>query len=158
MRDFVKEDFEAYSKFRLNPNFSKFYTQGECTEEFSQNLISLFLRQQSETPRTKFQLAICIQNNDEVIGSCGVRILKEKPKTATFGCELNPNFWNIGFASEASEAILEFGFNTLNLEKIISETYFRNENAILLAKKLGFKSITKTKDKILLGIDKIELI
>tara|TARA_B110000037_G_scaffold31375_1_gene37705 strand:+ start:38 stop:364 length:327 start_codon:yes stop_codon:yes gene_type:complete len=50
---------------------------------------------------------------------------------------LIPEFWNKGFATEAVQAILKYGFVTLNLHRIEAGVATQNLNSIKLLEKVG---------------------
>jgi 3-dehydroquinate dehydratase/shikimate dehydrogenase len=53
------------------------------------------------------------------------------------GWRLLPKFWGQGYATEGARASLEYGFNTLNLNEIVSITVPANLRSIRVMKKLG---------------------
>lgn len=56
-----------------------------------------------------------------------------------------------GIGTEATELLLDFGFNVLNLRSIMVETYSFNEPAIRSLKKSGFKEIGRRRKAIIYG-------
>ncbi len=78
----------------------------------------MFLDQQTEQPRLKFQLALTLRSNSQLIGNCGIRMRTPDAHEADIGYELNPEYWGQGYASEAARAIVAFGFTQLRLHRI----------------------------------------
>jgi RimJ/RimL family protein N-acetyltransferase len=73
------------------------------------------------------------------MGSVGVRIVEDRPRTASFGCELKREHWGQGYAYEAARALIGFAFFALGVERIFAETSARNTAALGLARKLGMR-------------------
>lgn len=63
--------------------------------------------------------------------------------SCTMGIYANPKIRGIG--KTLMKEIIEYGFTTLQCEKIKSEVYITNIKAISLYKKFGFKEITRDK-------------
>ncbi len=60
---------------------------------------------------------------------------------ATLGIAIGEkDYWDIGYGSEAARLIIEYGFNTLNLNRIESSALAYNKRSICMHKKIGFKS------------------
>ena len=85
------------------------------------------------------QCTVFEKNINELIGLCGLHHSDD-------GIEISymffPQFWGQGFATEAVLASLDNGFNTLNIETIISITQTANIKSCQLLKKIGMKHIS----------------
>jgi len=78
------------------------------------------------------------KQSGEYIGWCGLKYLTESRQT-DLGYRLLKKHWGKGYATEASTACLNYGFNTLNLEKIIGTAMKENTASIKVFEKLGLK-------------------
>ena len=88
--------------------------------------------------RTKYQLAVCLQTG-ELIGTCGVRIEDEDHQQASYGCAIARAYWGGGYAYEASQRILDFGFSSLPIHRVYAETIRENRRARALAERLRMR-------------------
>jgi ribosomal-protein-alanine N-acetyltransferase len=68
-------------------------------------------------------------------------------KTGEVGYDLNPKHQNIGIMSETLNCIVNFGFNTLNLNKIEAFTHHSNESSKRLLTKQNFEYIKHRADE-----------
>lgn len=59
--------------------------------------------------------------------------------------------WSKGIGTEATELILDFGFNIINLKNIMLEVFSFNERAINAYKRCGFKEIGRRRQSITYG-------
>lgn len=65
--------------------------------------------------------AIILQSENKLIGDCGITIQNIAGKDEyEIGYHLNKHFWGNGYATEAAQAVKEYGFNKLGLTKICS--------------------------------------
>jgi ribosomal-protein-alanine N-acetyltransferase len=64
--------------------------------------------------------SFCIQLKDtgKVIGTIGFMWVSAENRSAEVGYSLSRTYWNQGYMTEALAAILRFGFETLNLNRI----------------------------------------
>jgi len=90
-------------------------------------------------------LAIELKNSGKLIGHLVFHEYGNK-NVYELGWIINKNFWNKGYAKEASIEIIKYGFETLKLEKIIGETEKENIKSIVLFEKLGMKLVGKNED------------
>lgn len=74
----------------------------------------------------------------ECIGWAGLLYLPEFDKI-DIGYRFHQKHWGKGYATEASKAILEYGFNTLNLDLIIAIAMPDNLASIRVMEKIGMK-------------------
>ncbi|MFC7421754.1 GNAT family N-acetyltransferase [Iodobacter arcticus] len=130
LRDFTSADLNAYKNLRNDEKFQRFYSEEDSLPEKSEFLLNLFIQQAKEQPRSKFQLAI-VSHSGELMGSCGIR-LEEHGNNASIGCELGRYWHGTGAAKQAAQAIIDFGFRQLNVQRIYAETIANNKAAIRL--------------------------
>jgi [ribosomal protein S5]-alanine N-acetyltransferase len=87
--------------------------------------------------------AAVLKSEDRYIGRCGLyphidgesRVEGE----AVLGFYLAREFWGRGLASEAGRALVNFGFEELKLERIVSAVDVRNAASVRVLEKLGFR-------------------
>jgi [ribosomal protein S5]-alanine N-acetyltransferase len=78
-----------------------------------------------------------LRNTGELIGWCGLK--KHEDGRVDLGFRIMKNYWNRGFATEASLACLKYGFETLQLTCIIGRVLPDNKNSIRVLEKIGMK-------------------
>lgn len=72
--------------------------------------------------KERYVFAISLNGSNELIGEIGLHLDKAND-SAQFGYWIAEPFWGRGIASEATAALLEFGFGTLGLNKIFATHY-----------------------------------
>lgn len=80
--------------------------------------------------------AIIEKSTNRFAGWCGLWRLKETGEIEV-GYALLKEFWGKGYAVETSEAFLKYGFEELNLEKIVAVADPENRNSRRVMEKLG---------------------
>ena len=68
----------------------------------------------------KYTLAVVFKANHRVIGWCGFGPLDFNPVEIELYYGLSEDYWGRGLATEAARAILNFGFDTVGLDKIVA--------------------------------------
>ena len=75
----------------------------------------------------------------QLIGTCGFHLINNHHRRAEIGYELDDTYWGQGYASEALQAILAYGFETLQLIRIAAVVYVENKASQQLLIKAGFQ-------------------
>jgi RimJ/RimL family protein N-acetyltransferase len=75
-----------------------------------------------------------------IIGTMGLYNINPRHQLATWRIRFNPEVQGKGFGYEASSMMLEYGFNTLNLHRIVSTSFADNAAIIRLLEKLGCRN------------------
>ena len=87
---------------------------------------------------TAFIFAITLKESKEFIGGIGLH-LSAHDRHAEMGFWVGKPYWNNGYTSEAANAMLKFGFETLDLHKIYGRHFPRNVASGKVLLKIGMK-------------------
>ena len=139
LRDFVNEDWQRVLEYQSDPLYLRYYEWTERTPEAVQEFVGWFLDHQKENPRTKFQLAVTLKSEGLLIGNCGIRMDLPNANQADIGYELDPRYWNHGYATEAAHAIVDFGFRRFGLHRVWSWCAADNIGSTHVLEKLGMR-------------------
>jgi len=77
-------------------------------------------------------------NKMEICGTAGLYNISMRHQRATAKLRLDPKFQGIGIGTEALRMVIEYGFNTLNLQKMVGDRFDENKAAVNYHRKLGF--------------------
>ncbi len=83
--------------------------------------------------------AITRKEDDKIIGTCGFHNHKPEHFRAEMGYELGREYWNQGIMTEALPAIMDYGFNCLNYNRIEAFVNYGNVRSAGLLERMGFK-------------------
>lgn len=139
LREFVVDDWRAVLAYQSNPRYLRYYPWTERAAQDVQPFVQRFVDWQEEQPRTKFQLAIVLRVEGQLIGTVGIRKEVAKVQKADLGFEIAPAYWGRGYATEAARAMLAFGFERLRLHRIWASCLAENVASARVLEKLGMR-------------------
>jgi len=147
LREFRENDWPDILAYQADPLYLRFYEWTERTPEAVQEFVQMFLEQQQEQPRTKFQLAVTLKTNHHLVGTCGIRMASANAHEGDIGYELSPRHWGQSYATEATRAMVQFGFTELRLHRIWSWCVADNVRSARVLEKLGMRLEGRLRDK-----------
>jgi ribosomal-protein-alanine N-acetyltransferase len=83
--------------------------------------------------------AISLHGAPQLIGTCGFHPFDQEHNRVEIGYDLLPAYWERGFMTEALQAMLHYGFTTLELHRVEAVTAPDNAASRRLLAKLGFR-------------------
>ena len=148
LRDFVADDWQRVIEYQTDPLYLRYYewTAADRTPETVQEFVGWFLDHQKQQPRIKFQLAIVLKADNLLIGNCGIRKDSANAFQADIGYELDPSYWRRGYATEATHAIVDFGFSALSLHRVWAWCVADNIGSAHVMEKLGMQLEGRLRD------------
>jgi RimJ/RimL family protein N-acetyltransferase len=81
--------------------------------------------------------AVCFKDQDRLIGL--VALNQEQGKESNLGYIFNFNYHGKGYATEACQALLDYSFTQLQLQRIVTGTATENIASVRLLERLGFR-------------------
>jgi ribosomal-protein-alanine N-acetyltransferase len=90
---------------------------------------------------------IASKSTNELMGTIGLRNFEDEEDYAEIGYEINPDYQERGYMSEAFEPVLNYGFQNLELKTIEAFTHKNNTASIALLEKLDFVFDPERKDE-----------
>jgi ribosomal-protein-alanine N-acetyltransferase len=82
---------------------------------------------------------IVLKENDKLIGTGGYLWWSTEHSKAEVGYVISDKYWNKGYMTEALKKILQFGFETMNLERIEARCFIKNTASERVMQKCGMK-------------------
>lgn len=136
LRPFIETDLEAFFTCCRNPNLGNNagWKPHETLEESREVLHVVFMGQENIW-------AVVHTGDRRLIGSVGIISdpKRENPRALMLGYWLDEAYWGAGYMTEAVEAVLAYGFETLNADLITANCYPHNERSQKVLKKQGFE-------------------
>ncbi|SOC15067.1 ribosomal-protein-alanine N-acetyltransferase [Ureibacillus xyleni] len=112
-------------------NIDNFHNENQAIE------IITYLNELAEEEKA-IRYTIIELSSGEIIGSCGFNSLDFDNEKAEIGYDLAKTHWGKGYAPEAITALLDYAFNTLELNRIEAKVEPQNINSIKVLEKLHF--------------------
>jgi len=125
-------------EYQSTPGFAQFNAWERRTETDARTFVSRFLEWQIERPRVRYQLAIQLRANQQMIGNCGIRSSRELVD-GEMGFELDQRYWGRGYATEAANSMLDFAFSNLRLKVVRAQCVSENFASARVMRRLGMR-------------------
>lgn len=110
-------------------------TKGSFTLEQIQKHIN-----NSKEDTSRYDFAICLSENNEMIGELSITNIDEHDRKADFRISMSAvELTGQGFGTEATRLVLNFVFKELKLNRLQLEVFSHNERGIKAYEKVGFK-------------------
>lgn len=139
LRHQVIEDLDDLWTLYQNPNITRYIPDAPRTREEAREELEWHMHGHPRHPELGLWATI-LKENGKFIGRCGllpwdVDGVHEVEVAYTIAEE----HWGQGLASEAAHAILKYGFETLNLSRLVSLIEPENIGSQKVAEKIGMK-------------------
>ena len=140
-RDWKEADIEKMATLNSDSEVMRFFPSTQSFE-VTKKFISRMKKQYTEKGYCYF--AVDRLEDVEFIGFIG---LSEPIYEADFtpcvdiGWRLARKFWGMGYATEGAKRCLSYGFDQLNLEKLVSTAPVLNKPSIQVMKKIGMTKV-----------------
>jgi len=139
LREFTLADEIDVHEYASDPLVPRYMDWGPNTPEMTRRVVLSWLEQQKKWPRAEVNLAIEVLETGKLIGSISLRISDRERGVADFGFVLNRNYWNQGYVTEASRALLDTAFATLKLRRVVATCDTRNLASARVMEKAGMQ-------------------
>lgn len=140
LRRYVIEDADAmYKNWASDSEVTKFLTwQPHSSVEVSRGIIENWLKEYSD--EKYYQWAIVLKDNgNEPIGGISVVHMNEDISMVHIGYCLGRAWWRRGIMSEALKAVMDFMFDTVEVNRVESRHDPMNPNSGKVMQKCGMK-------------------
>jgi ribosomal-protein-alanine N-acetyltransferase len=144
-------DAEAMFTMDNNPNVHKYLWQ-QPTQELNETIKIIEMVQKQYVDNKIGRFATVLKETSEFIGWTGIKFVNDHVENGNtnfydYGYRLNEKFWNKGFATEASIAWLEHGFNQMKIQEMNAYTHAENGASNHVLQKVGFNFIEDYPDE-----------
>lgn len=138
LRHFVGADLDALAELMADADFMRF-SSGVFTREQT----ATFLFDRVIAPARAglpSQFALVLREENRLIGYCGFfRQVVDQLNEIEIGYRLHRDYWNRGLATEGAQAVRNYAFDVLKLERVISLIHPENHASRRVAEKSGMK-------------------
>ena len=139
LRKFTIEDAHLIWQLNLDPEVTRFTFDPIRDIDHAREVLK-------ETILPQYQLynhgrwAVHLKADREFIGWCGLKYRPEM-KEVDLGYRFRKEFWGNGYATEAAIACIQYGFEKLNIQRIVGRAEPGNLGSIKVLEKCGMKYI-----------------
>lgn len=137
LTEIKKEHAEDMFQYLSDPEVMKYYGISPFTT-IQDALGEMDWYNQIRLAKKGIRWGVSLKESNQIIGSCGFLNWEQKHFRADIGAELSREHWGKGIMSEVFQAILSYGFQRMNLERIQAIIEPLNIASQKLAEKNGF--------------------
>ncbi len=139
LRQFVPEDYEAVFEFASHPEVQRYTGTAslKSLEEAKELIANVWLKDYATYGYGR--LACMYKPDNKIIGFAGLKYLPELGGITDLGYRFLPEYWNKGIATEAAIALIKYGFESLQLERIHAIVMPENGASSRVLEKAGFR-------------------
>lgn len=136
LRELTSDDTEDFYRLNLNPNVIRYtgnssFKSIEEAREFLENYKDYQVNGYG-------RWAVILKDSNQFVGWCGLK-LGEMENETDIGFRFFEEEWNKGYATESANACLHYGFEKLNLKRIIGRAMKENKASIKVLQKIGLE-------------------
>ena len=138
LREFTIEDAQPMWELQRDPRMSQYTADGgvQTAEEIERILREVVCE---DYRRFGFgRWAVIHREHDQLIGFSGLKFLSERDEV-DIGYRFGPEYWGQGLATEAGLAVMDFGWNVLQLSRIVGMVLAENTASVRVLEKLGLE-------------------
>ena len=139
LRDFTMDDAPAVHLYGSDPEVVRHLPWGPNTWRDTREFLRRKLDDQGADPRSRFGLAATLASGGELIGAVGIRITSPQRREAILSYMWRRDVWGRGYATEAAEALVAFGFEKLGMHRICAFCDVDNGASVRVLEKAGFQ-------------------
>ena len=135
LQPFVKADLDDLMRFHTDPAVQTGYDPNgqPWSEEAIAQRLEAYIAEHERQGFSRWKLSLA---NGEFIGRAGLGWFVEG-ESVELGYGLLPEYWGFGYAREAAVALIQWGFATLPISKIVAFTYRNNPRSKKTLESLG---------------------
>lgn len=136
LRPLAENDIDAIFALRKDAEIMRYIREPQKSRAEAESWMKL-VSSRWENEKIGF-CAVIEKESGKFVGWCGLWRLKESGEIEV-GYAITQKFQRKGYATEAAEACLVYGFERLNLKKIVAVTHSENSASRRVMEKLGMR-------------------
>ena len=135
LRKLELDDAPAMYQYASNADVTKYvlwdsHPSLHVTEQFLQMMINKY-------EEGNLAWAITLKNSNAFVGTIDFVMLNKAERIAEIGYALSDAYWGKGIATEATQALIHYGFTQLQLERIQARCFSNNIGSERVMQKAG---------------------
>jgi len=140
LREITPDDAHAILSIRGDIRVSRL-NSGQPMQSLDQALDLIETGRQAFADQRRIDWGITLKDQPAlgVIGRCGFNYILQRDRRASIGYDLAFAQWGNGIMTEAVRAMITFGFERLDLNRIEADAAAENIGSIRVLEKVGFK-------------------
>ena len=135
-RKFKYEDLSIIFDMLGNAENMKYRTEEPKNEAEVHAYLSWAITSAEAEECKNFKYAVVLKSDNSLIGSCEIYNITD---SAELAWELHRDYWQKGYGTEIGKTLLKFGFETLNIHRIIADCQTQNHGSYKIMERIGMR-------------------
>ena len=138
LRELTWADLDDVHALNSYPEVAKFNTIGIPKDrETTREVMWGAVEDRVKNSRTQYAWAIRTQEDTTFIGEAGMSLYAPRYRRSDIFYNVVPTYWGRGYATEVARALVQFGFDTLQLHRIEAGAATENIASVRVLEKIG---------------------
>lgn len=129
-------------RWLADADVTRYITLGTHSLSETEKHLHLCLAEQQLPERTRYYLAVALQNNSEIIGGAGFEWLFDERREGDLGYFLLPPYWGKGMGTDCARLVLQLAFTHCGAEAMRASCDARNAASERVMQKCGMRRDT----------------
>jgi ribosomal-protein-alanine N-acetyltransferase len=138
LRPIRTTDFDALQAYRSLTKVYRYLVSGPKSEKDTKNFIK-WASALMKKPVQTYVWAVTLKKNGQLIGDANFNIKHQTFREACIGYNFHPDFWGLGYATEVTKELIQFGFKNLKMHRIFATCDVKNTASNRVLRKAGMK-------------------
>jgi RimJ/RimL family protein N-acetyltransferase len=139
LRELATDDGPAVHEYASDAEVVRYLDWGPSTVDETAQFLAVARTAREALPRTVYHLAIVLRATGNLVGGCRIEIRSAANGVGDLGYVLARPHWGRGYATEATRALVGFGFEQLALHRIWATCDVRNAASARVLEKIGME-------------------
>ena len=139
LREFKKDDWKEVHLYSTDEEVVRFMPWGPNTEEDTQAFVDRVLKERVKYPRKEYHFAVIEKSSGKLVGTVEIALGGHKDRHGMLGYCYSRKFWGQGIGTEAAEALIKYGFESLKLHRIWADCDALNYGSQRVLEKNGMR-------------------
>ena len=142
LREFKGSDWQAVHDYAKNGDILIYEAWGPNSEMDTKQFIRKAVEDQIIQNRTSCDLAVILKKERKLIGGCRFWFSNAKQDEVYIGYVINPLFWKNGYATEATNGLIDYTMASLKIKSVKATCDVLNIASQKVLGKCGFKLVS----------------
>jgi len=125
--------------YRNDQEVARYQSWESISRAEAKKFIAEQSRRRPGIPGRWFQFAAEVKAGGALAGDCALLVIRSAPRIAEIGYTFARAYQGIGLATEAARAVVDFAFDSLEMNRVIATTDCRNASSVALLVRLGMR-------------------
>jgi RimJ/RimL family protein N-acetyltransferase len=139
LRELTDADAPAVHAYASDAEVVRHVDWGPNSVEDTAQFLAVARDARNALPRAAYHLAIVLRATGRLIGGCRISVRGDAKGNGDLGYVLDRRHWGHGYATEATRALVDFGFGRLELHRIWATCDVDNHGSDRVLEKVGMR-------------------